>query len=403
MRKALSQQNALKRVLIIHTDGNSFNNPTLKCIIDLLLEKGCEIDLRYPKSDAPMPACYEGIRFLPFGARLKLWKVRAFDRYFFRPIMFLFVLAEKLLHYKKYDLIIGVDRQGLIEASILNKITNTPYVFISFEIMFEDETSARYKSPEREASKNVAAWIVQDEVRAGQLQRENLLDPAKKILLPLASAGVGEAKVDRIRDRLEIPNDKKVAIVIGSLDKWSMASQILQCVAVWPDEWVLVVHARYGRTRELLAGEFAAYSGLLDRKIFISDAASEMVDDMGSILAGVSAGLAFYKPDYDTNYYGWYIGKNLEHLGLASGKISTYLRYGVPVILNEVGLYAEEARQFQFGCVVQHPEQIKDCLEKISHEEYRHSAKDYFVNKLDFNIYRDKIWSRLAALVDNTQ
>ena len=56
MRKAPSQQNALKRVLIIHTDGNSFNNPSLKCIIDLLLEKGCEIDLRYPKSDAPMPA-----------------------------------------------------------------------------------------------------------------------------------------------------------------------------------------------------------------------------------------------------------------------------------------------------------------------------------------------------------
>lgn len=402
MRKALSQQNALKRVLIIHTDGNLFNNPTLKCIIDLLLEKGCEIDLRYPKSDAPMPACYEGIRFLPFGARLRLWKFRVFDRYCFRPIMFLFVLAEMLIYYKKYDLIIGVDRQGLIEASILNKITNTPYVFISFEIMFEDETSARYKSPEREASKNVAAWIVQDEVRAGQLQRENLLDPAKKILLPLASAGVGEAKVDRIRDRLGIPKDKKVAIVIGSLDKWAMASQILKCVADWPEEWVLVVHARYGRTRELLAGELAAFADLLDRKIFISEAATEMVDDMGSILAGVSVGLAFYKPEYGRYYYGHYTGKNLEHLGLSSGKISTYLRYGVPVIINEVGLYAEEVRQFRFGCVVERPEQIKDCLDEISHEEYRHNAADYFVKKLDFNIYRDKIWSRFAALVDNT-
>ena len=83
--------------------------------------------------------------------------------------------------------------------------------------MFEDETSARYKSLEKEASKNVAAWIVQDEVRAEQLQRENLLDPSNKILLPLASAGVGVAKTDRLRDRLGIPHDKKVAIVIGSL------------------------------------------------------------------------------------------------------------------------------------------------------------------------------------------
>jgi hypothetical protein len=45
----------LKNVLIIHTDGNSFNNPSLKCIMDLLLEQGCKIDLRYPKSFAPMP------------------------------------------------------------------------------------------------------------------------------------------------------------------------------------------------------------------------------------------------------------------------------------------------------------------------------------------------------------
>lgn len=399
MKKAPSRQNTLKRILIIHTDGNSFNNPSLKCIIDLLLEKGCEIDLRYPESDAPMPS-YEGIRFLPFGIWLRRWKSRVFDRYCSRPLVFLSVLVEKFVFYKKYDLIIGVDRQGLIEASVLNKITKTPYVYISFEIMFEDETSARYKSLEKEASKGVAAWLVQDEVRAGQLQRENLLNPSNKILLPLASAGVGVAKVDRLRDHLGIPNDKKVAIAIGSLSKWTMASQILKCVADWPEEWVLIVHARYGRTRELLAGELAAFADLLDRKIFISDAATEMVDDMGSILAGVSAGLAFYKPEYGRNYYAYFIGKNLEHLGLASGKISTYLRYGVPVIINEVGLYAEETRQFRFGCVVERPEQIKDSLDEISHEEYRHNARDYFVKKLDFNIYRDKIWSRFEALVD---
>jgi len=402
MRKTLSRQSALKRALIIHTDGNSFNNPTLKCIIDLLLEKGCEIDLRYPESDAPMP-CYEGIRFLPFGVWLRRWKSHVFDRYCSRPLVFLSVLVEKFVYYKKYDLIIGVDRQGLIEASVLNKITKTPYVYISFEIMFEDETSARYKSLEKEASKGVAAWLVQDEERAGQLQRENLLNPSNKILLPLASAGVGVVKVDRLRDRLGIANTKKVAIAIGSISSWSMTNQILECVADWPEEWVLIVHARYGKTRELLAGELAALADLLDRKIFISNAATVMVDDMGSILAGVSVGLAFYRPEYGKSYYGYYIGKNLEHLGLASGKISTYLRYGIPVIINEVGLYAGETRQFRFGCVIEQPEQIKECLDEISREEYRHNARKYFVDKLDFDIYRDEIWTCFEAIIDGTK
>ena len=400
MRNTPSRQKTLKRVLIIHAEGNAFNNPSLKCIIDLLLGNGCEIDLRYSKSDALMPS-YVGIRFLPIGGRLCRWKFWVFDKYCIRPLVFLSVLVEKIVFYKKYDLIIGVDRHGLIEASILNKITKTPYVYISFEIMFEAESSARYKSLEKEAAKNVAAWIVQDEVRAEQLQRENRLDPLNKILLPVGSAGIGMEKVDRLRDRIGIPNDKKVAIAIGSVSKWTMIRQTLECVAGWPEEWVLVVHDRYGRTRELLDRELAAFADLLDRKIFISDAAIEMVDDMGSILAGVSAGLAFYKPEYGTYYYGHYDGKNLEYLGLASGKISTYLRYGIPVIMNEVGLYAEDARQFRFGCVVERPEQIKDCLDEISHEEYRHNARDYFLKKLDFNNYRDKILSRFEALASS--
>ena len=396
----MPRSNMLKRVLIIHPEGNSFNNPSLKCIIDLLLEKGCEIDLRYRQSNTATPLNYAGVRFLPFGARFNGRKNWVFEKSCSRFWAFWLVLVEKLLYYKKYDLIIGVDRQGSIEADTLNRITNTPYVYLSFEIMFEDETSAKYKSLERQASKNVAAWVIQDEVRAGHLQRENALDPAKKILLPVASAGVGAEKTDRLRDHLGIPEDKKVAIVIGSVSKWAMTAQIIKSVADWPEEWVLVVHDRYGRTRELLAGELSAFVDLLGRKIFISDTPTELVDDMGSILAGISAGLALYKPEYGGSCY---VGKNLEYVGLSSGKISTYLRYGVPVVINEVGLYADEVRQFKFGCVVQQPEQIKNGLVEIDDEKYRRNARDYFTSKLDFNIYRDRIWSRLEGLTHGVQ
>lgn len=390
----LKRENALKNVLIIHTDGNSFNNPSLKCIVDLLLEKGCEIDLRYPKSHAPMPDT-KGIRFLPFGRLLIFLKAIIFNQVCSRPLVFLSVLMEKIVLYKTYDLIIGVDRQGLIEASVLNKITKTPYIFISFEIMFESETSARYKSLERAASRGVAMWFVQDEVRAEQLQYENFLQPSNRFLLPLASAGIGKVTSERLRDRLDIPRDKNVAISIGSVDGWSMTSQIIKCIDAWPEEWVLVVHERYGRTRELLSGKLDACADLLGSRIFLSDAATESVDNMGSILAGVAVGFAFYEPDFKVPY----TGKNLLYLGLASGKISTYLRYGVPVIMNEVGLYAEQARRFRFGCVVAQPEDIKDSLDEIEHEEYRRNAGIYFAEKLDFNIYKNDIWSRLSSIM----
>jgi hypothetical protein len=261
--------------------------------------------------------------------------------------------------------------------------------------MFESETSKRYKSLERKASKDAAIWLVQDEVRAEQLQYENSLHPSNRMLLPLASAGVSIVKADRLRDRLGIPHDKSVAISIGSVAGWTMTSRIIKCVAGWPEEWVLIIHERYGRTRELLSGQSAVLSGLLGRSIFISDAATESVDDMGGILSGVSVGLAFYEPDFK----GPHTGKNLRYLGLASGKISTYLRYGVPVIINEVGLYADQARQFLFGCVVAQPEDIKDSLNEIGHEEYRQNARNYFAKKLDFDIYNNEICNRLLSIM----
>jgi hypothetical protein len=338
----------------------------------------------------------KGVRFITFGPIIWFIKSIIYDWICVWPLIIISVLFDYFLFYKKYDLIIGVDRHGLIDASVLNKFSETPYIFISFEIMFERETSARYKSLERTASKCVSLWIVQDEVRAQQLQFENFLQSSNKFILPLASAEVGMVKAERLRDHLGIPEEKKVAIVIGSVYGWSMISQIIKSVVNWPEEWVLIVHERYGRTSELLSAEVAAVENLLDYKIFISDAATEMVDDMGSILAGVSVGLAFYEADLKKRY----LGKNLVYLGLSSGKISTYLRYGVPVIINEIGIYAEETRLYRFGCVVELPEEIPNKLDEIDHDEYRINARNYFVKKLDFNIYSNDIWSRLLSSME---
>lgn len=383
----------LKQVLIIHPEGNLLNNPSLKSIVDLLLDNGCEIDYRYQKSEAPI-SHREGIRLLPYGMMMKRLKPRLFNWICYWPLVFLLVLVDMFIYLKKYDLIIGIDRDGLIEANVINKITGAPYIVVSFEIMFESETSARYKSLERKASKNVSAWLVQDDVRAEQLQKENALNPDNKILLPLASAGIGCLGTTRLRDSLGVPDDKKIAIYIGCVSNWSMIDQILKSVEDWPEDWVLIAHNRYGRTSEHLARELATQRHLIGRKIFVSDAATEKVDDMGSVLSGVAVGLAFYEPDLKDSY----AGKNLQYLGLSSGKISTYLRYGIPVVMNEIGLFADEARLHRFGYVVEYPHQIRNYLNNCLDKKFRHNALDYFINKLDFNIYRDYIWQRFLSI-----
>jgi len=384
------------RILIIHTDGNTFNNPSLKCIIDLLLENGFEIDLRYPKSYAPMPLM-DNVRFIPFGKFTRRLKDIIFNRFCSKLLMSLSVFIEYILYYRKYDLIIGVDRQGLLEANILNRLIKSRYIFISFEITFEKETSIRYKAIEKEASKNVSRWIIQDEERAQKLMEENGLKESNKFLLPLASAGVGNKSELRLRDQLGIPNAKYVAIAIGSIARWSMTNEIIKSVINWPDDWVLILHERYGRTRELLMNELPDMESYINKKIFISDSATDNVDDMSTILSGVDAGIALYKPDY----VGPYTGNNLKYLGLASGKISTYLRYGIPVIANEIGLYAEVIHKHQLGIIVSSPENITTQLSELKSPCYSVNAERYFSEYLDFNNYSDEFLNEILSVINS--
>lgn len=219
---------------------------------------------------------------------------------------------------------------------------------------------------------------------------ENNLKDNNCILLPLASCGLGVLTEKRLRDDLYIPKNRSVAIILGSISDWSMAKEVIDSLVEWPDNWVLIVHNRYGNTADILARLNIKQSMLID-KLFISNKSLDMVDDMGYILNGISAGIALYKPDYKSIY----TGDNLKYLGLSSGKISTCLRYGVPVIMNELGIYSEMAKKYGFGYVVEEPYQIKSVLHKFENDDWSENAKSFFEEYLDFKNYSNSFWEKI--------
>jgi hypothetical protein len=381
---------SLQRVLLIHTDGNTFNNPTLKCVVDLLLENQVDITIRYPESYAAMPKI-PGVSLLPFGKVYRKLKNVIFNKLCWKCASWLSVWIEYIFFYDNYDLIIGVDRQGLIEAGYLNRLTGTPVVYFSFEIMFESETSIRFKSSERQSAKCVKHWFVQDELRAMHLEQENSLNSDRKTIVPLASSGLAEISSFRLRDQLGVPLEKKVAIAIGSISNWSMAAEIISSVFAWPDDWVLIIHDRYGRTEIELEELGYKLSEIDNEKIYLSNHAANLVDDMADILAGVSVGLAFYRPDY----FSPYTGKNLKYLGLASGKISTFLRYGIPVIMNEIGSYSDLAKEYGFGVVAKDTADIGYLLPLLVDSSWSDNSSSYYKKYLDFQNYKHLVWEKL--------
>lgn len=388
----------IQKVLLIHPEGNVYNNPTLKCIIDLLLSRGVEITIRYSRVflRAPFPHV-KGIK--PIGYGYFFYKIKNIIFYHLSSprLAWLSVWVESQFVYEAYDVVIGIDRLGLIEAAYLNQITSTPFIFFSFEIFFESETSSSFKSLERRAAKYVKWWFVQDELRAHHLHQENHLDPETCKLIPLASTGLGELSTNRLRDQLGIPTDKHVAILIGSVTSWSMAAEIVASTIDWPDDWVLIVHERYGNTKSKLETLGVDLLSIPIDKVYLSSQSKLRIDDMGEILSGVSIGLAFYRALDSANSRYPSASKNIEYLGLASGKISTFLRYGIPVIMNEIGLYADLAKRCGFGLVCQDPTDISNLLPLSLTDNLSSKAKSFYKSHLDFSNYENIFWTSLIS------
>ena len=396
----LMNDNILKNVLIIHADGNTYNNPTLKSVVDSFIERGIEVHISYPKSLAPMPEV-EGVTLHAINRYVLALKLFLYER----PALNILALILARLEWaifrcsrKKYDLMIGVDRLGLIEAYYKKNINKTPYVFMSFEIFFADENVGGYKTLEIKASKDIEFWTVQDYVRGDLLANENDLNKNRCMYIPVASSGEGHLSNIRLRDRLGIDLDKKVAIMMGGIYEWAMVIEIVKSVTSWPSDWVLILHDRYGNTKKSLV-DLGLDINAINKKIFISEDAPDMVDDLGIVLSGINVGLAFYRPNFSSGY----CGKNLQNLGFASGKIATYLRYGVPIIVNEIGLYAAAARINGFGLVVESPSVIHSVLDNISDSHFVSASQKYFLAELDFNNYKDGFMNRMEAIVSSSR
>jgi len=272
-------------------------------------------------------------------------------------------------------LVLGVDREGIIVARELAKRYAVPYGLVSFEIMFQEETSLEFKLPERHACRDIAFALVQDGLRARNLSEENLIPEEKMVLVPVGGHGVRRRPAQT--SCKHAPEGKRVALYMGSLEPWTLVDEVLAGLGDWPDDWVLLLHERYGLTGDV-ARQFDI-DGMLGTRLFISDSSYATIDDLAGLLHTVDLGLAFYKPTYE----GRFVGRNIADIGLASGKIATYLQHGVPVAVNEIGEYAELVRNRKLGIVSPDPRNLGHQLADFNPDECREQCYACFAEILD--------------------
>ena len=366
----------MKSLLIIHPDGNIYDNHNFYEMVEFL-RKSYKITV--------LTVTHKGRKNKhndEFGRHI-IYYFRGWRRLFQcldSNILRYIFLNIYLFGRRKYDLIIGVDRESIIQASIFSKITKTPYALLSYEIFFEDETGAKFKQKERQACQNIAFAIVQDELRREHLCEQNHIPKEKVMLMPVA-AGVAKSHSNTyfLHDHLHIPRDKKILLYAGSIDGWSGFPALLYILeSMLPDDWVFVIHFK-------CPGIAQSKPNFELSKIYFSEVYLPTYRDFSKLLYSADLGLVCYYPDFMDVYRG----KNIGYIGLSSGKFNTYLQHGLPVLAIYPSYLANLTQQYKLGIGTTDLRKID--LTSFKKEEYEQNCLKFFDEILSFETCKDEL------------
>ena len=390
---------AKRKILIIYPDGNILNNPNLLQIF-LALNEEYEAHVLLPKLKILQHHKTVNGKLIIYPKSINILANILQVGFVLKIIagyLKIFYLKEK------YDLIIGVDRLGLIWANCLSKRFKSPYALISYEIFFRRETSKLFKIPEIKASKGISFAVVQDDKRAEKLSEENKIEKEKMIQIPVSSSFSKPYKKNMsLYQELGIPLDKKILIFIGSVAKWTCIDKILSQLRRFPDSWVLVLHDGYGKVRSKINSmmvELNLDPISISGKLYYSNLKLPTTEDMYHLLHSADLGFCAYYPTYSNIY----TGDNVKYIGLASGKATTYLQHGLPIVTISDGQIGEIVKNNRLGFTLEKIEDLPDCLTNYDSSEAQLMHKDcydYFNRKFSFNLFKEKFLNKVREATD---
>jgi glycosyltransferase involved in cell wall biosynthesis len=373
------------KILIVHPGGTISDNPSLRSIITSFRKRSYDITIWRRGS-------WSNDYYIPDISYVEdhkaWWLVKAFfinhlcSRYILKLIGF---IEKKRWNNLEFDLLISIDRHGVIEGNFLTSVIKR-HIHFSYEIFFESETSVRYKETERSCYHRVELLVIQDKKRAEIFEKEN------KIILPIFLLPVSGGAFN-----FHNTNQKKLGkhiLALGSLADWTMIPDLIDCVINDEISIPVILHGRYGALPKQLEERIRGNNYLkISSKHFTDE------QKFYEFVTQAYAGYAMYKPIKGNKY----LGKNIEDLGLSSGKISTFLSCGVPVITNITGEFASLIKEYKAGIVISEAHEIPYAIELISksREQFSIGAKQLFKEKLSFNLYEQKLMNIISDMKPN--
>jgi len=297
-----------------------------------------------------------------------------------------------------YSCIIGIDPQGLLQAHHLARLIRVPVAYYSLELLLSSEVKnsnqKRIKRQEVVLSRKAPFVVIQDEERARLLAADNGIAPERFVFVPNAPLGKARHSPSHYWHRkLGLPPDRRIVLHAGSLGKWTGIQEIVASVPSWPDDWVLVIHTRcdFQSSKDLSRIRDIA----VPNRVFLSLKGVPR-QEYDVLVDGADIVVAFYVVVPGSTY----TQRNIQAVGLSSGKIACALRAGLPVITNEATSIGELVERERCGVAVTSASGIGQAITEISrdYEGYSNRASRVFNTYFEFDKHFGEVIHRIASL-----
>ena len=370
-----------------------YTNSAIRALFRGLINSGYEIYLFSPYGSVKLPQDLDSIH--QFKIPLYL------DRLPRRPSLLLALLRDyinlvKIILFNKIKIAIAQDQGGIITSGRVYKLLKFQrFIYLSFEIWFNDEIVNKsdniLKRKELQYCKYISEVIIQDQERAKLLKIENKLnDNVKWHYIPVSPAYENSYdKIEKIpmHNHLKIPVNKKLIIHSGSVEPWSGVELIISLLKKkWPSEFWIVIHSFEPFSDNHYHQELRKLS---DRGFPITLIHKKFFDDVEyyKFLKNFDIGFAFYKAQQ-----GLAQGKNIDVIGLASGKFSTMMMLGIPTITTANSIYQKLSEQYQYGGIISDDLIIKPAMNTIinNYTSYKTDCRKLYSEVLNPERYVNK-------------
>ena len=308
-------------------------------------------------------------------------------------VTLLFAAWVLTMFWRPHRLVFAGGIRGLFAAWLLSLVRRVAIVNYQTELYVGDKLNTRtaraFKAIERSAARRSVVTIEHDEQRRELLIADLGLARERVVVVPNAPLGPArDEKSTFLQERLGLPAQTPLVVCPGTLGEAFQSGAVVDAAQHLRADWRCVLHSAQPRepddayVRDLMARNTAG-------RVVFSLAPVPYVQ-IDRLLASARVGLVLYAAD---------LGENTATVGLASGKLSHFLKLGVPVIVSPLPGLGDFVEAHGVGHALRRPDELPELLRRIlaDEEAYRARCRACFDSRLGYEAAFRQVLARLPG------